>query len=144
VRISANASLAAINFALVATIVITGLIGRFLYGFLARARASRAREYAGLDVALPPQLVRPCRGLGDLIRLDVARRRLLRRAARERVFDPARAEALSRSIALASRISGLEVAERWFARWTLLHRPLSILLVGITTLHVLAHFAYAS
>jgi hypothetical protein len=36
------------------------------------------------------------------------------------------------------------VAERWFARWTLFHRPLAFLLLGITTLHVLAHFAYAA
>jgi hypothetical protein len=51
---------------------------------------------------------------------------------------------LRRSITLASWISTLEVADRWFSRWTILHRPLAILLFGITTTHVLAHFAYAT
>lgn len=83
VGISLHASLAAINFALVTLVVITGVIGRYLYGWVARARRDAAR-------------------------------------------------------------SALAVAERWFARWTLLHRPVAILLFSITTLHVLAHFAYAT
>jgi hypothetical protein len=91
IGVSPNASLAAVNFALVATIVITGLIGRYLYSLLHRVRVRAA----------------------------------------------------GRSITRASRIAALEAAERWLARWTLLHRPLAILLLGITTLHVLAHFAYA-
>ena len=37
----------------------------------------------------------------------------------------------------------LDIAERAFARWIVLHRPLAVLLLAITTLHVLAHFAYA-
>jgi hypothetical protein len=91
IGVSPSASLAAVNFALVATVVITGVLGRYLYGRIHRARV-RATGRSG------------------------------RRAARS---------------------SALEVAERWLARWTLLHRPLAILLLGITTLHVLAHFAYA-
>jgi hypothetical protein len=75
VGVSAKLELAAINFALVTIVVMTGLVGRYLFGLVAR-RSS--------------------------------------------------------------------VAERWFARWTLLHRPLAVLLLGITTLHVLAHFAYAA
>jgi hypothetical protein len=140
VGITAHASLAACNFALVATVVATGVFGRYLYGFIARARACRAAE---LGHALPPELVRECRGIVDLVRLDLARRRLLTALARDPYIDPMSAASARRQIALASRISGLEVADRWFSRWTLLHRPLSVLLVGITTLHVLAHFAYA-
>jgi len=92
VGVSPSASLAAVNFALVATVVITGVIGRYFYSLIHRARIHAAR----------------------------------------------------RSITRAPRIVALEVADRWFARWTLLHRPLAILLFGITTLHVLAHFAYAT
>jgi len=35
-------------------------------------------------------------------------------------------------------------ASPWFARWSLVHKPLSVVLLGITTLHVLAHYAYAT
>jgi hypothetical protein len=148
VGISMNASLAAVNFALVTLIVLTGVLGRYLYGFLPRARAGHAVACAELaralgPRALPPRLRRECRGLLDLVGLDVARRRALRALARDRAATPAHARAVRRSIALASRISALEVAERWFARWTLLHRPLALVVLGITILHVLAHFAYA-
>lgn len=71
-----DATLAAVNFAMVAIVVATGAIGRYLYGFLARARAERA--------------------------------------------------------------------VRWFSRWSLIHRPLAVLVFGITALHVLAHFVYAA
>ena len=45
---------------------------------------------------------------------------------------------------LARRLGHLEVAERWLSRWGLLHRPASLLLLALTTLHVLAHYAYAA
>jgi len=91
VGISAHASLAAINFSLVAIVVGTGIIGRYLYCLIPHARARATRG----------------------------------------------------SIALASRRIALDLAERGLSRWTLLHRPLAFLLLAITTLHVLAHFAYA-
>jgi hypothetical protein len=100
VGVSPSANLAAINFALVAAVVLTGLVGRYLYGLLPRARAADLAAYAAL-------------GGG-------------------------------RSRALAFRISALDVAERWFSRWTLLHRPLALVLLATTALHVLAHFAYAT
>ncbi len=133
IGITVNANLAAINFGLVALVVTTGLIGRYLYSFIPRARAGHAIALSELGHDDVPR--RECRGLVDLVRLDLQRRKLLR--------DPSLTPALRRSITLASRISALEVADRWFARWTLLHRPLSVLLLGITILHVLAHFAYA-
>jgi len=150
VGVSPRASLAAVNFALVATVVTTGVIGRYLYSLIPRARAGDALAYAELGatalrgMAPPAALRRECRGLADLVGLDLARRRLLRRVLRDPTVTPQRARAARRSILLASRISALELAERWFSRWTLLHRPLAILLLGITTLHVLAHFAYAT
>lgn len=149
VGIATRASLAAANFGLVALVVITGLVGRYCYGFLPRARAGRALAYAELeaglgDTVLPQGLRRECRGLLDLITLDFARRRALQDLARDRRMPPSRAHAVRRAIRLASSISALEVADRWFARWTVLHRPLAVLLLGITTLHVLAHFAYAT
>jgi hypothetical protein len=84
VGVSPRASLAAINFSLVAIVVGTGVVGRYLYGLIPRARA---------------------RATGGSL--------------------------------------ALELAERAFSRWTLLHRPLAFLLLAITALHVLAHFAYA-
>jgi hypothetical protein len=139
---SPSASLAAINFALVAVVVTTGLIGRYLYSLLPRARASDVLAYAELG----PSAIAPlpeCRGLCDLIGLDLERRRVLRELRRDPSLPADRARELGRSITLALRISALEVAERWFSRWTLLHRPLALLLLATTTLHVLAHFAYA-
>ena|SRR5438477_1740601 len=138
---SPSASLAAINFALVAIVVAAGVVGRYLYSLLPRARASDARAYAALGRWAP---LPECRGLCELIGLDLERRRRLRALRRDRSLAPDRARALRRSIALASRIAVLEVAERWFSRWTLLHRPLALLLLATTTLHILAHFAYAA
>ena len=80
VGISPRASLAAINFALVAVVVASGVAGRYVYGLVPR-------------------------GSGQL---------------------------------------ALALAERTLARWMVLHRPLSVLLLAITALHVLAHFAYAA
>lgn len=150
IGVSPNASLAAVNFALVATVVTTGIVGRYLYSLIPRVRAGDVRAYAELGapalhgMAPPAALRRECRGLVDLVVLDLARRRVLRHLLRDPAVTPERARAARRSILLASRISALEVADRWFSRWTLLHRPLAILLLGITTLHVLAHFAYAT
>jgi hypothetical protein len=86
IGVSPSASLAAINFALVAIVVTTGVVGRYFYSLLPRARVSDLVAYA----------------------------------------------------------AALEVAERWFSRWTLLHRPLAVVLAATTALHVLAHFAYAT
>jgi hypothetical protein len=77
--------LATIDFALVAIIVVSGAVGRYLYRRIPRARARAAQRSAVLDLA-----------------------------------------------------------ERWLSRWIVLHRPLSLLLLALTTLHVLAHFAYAA
>jgi hypothetical protein len=143
---SPSASLAAINFALVATVVLTGVIGRYLYSLIPRARASDERAYAALDPRLVQRVAPPreCRGLVDLIRMDLERRRRLRRLLRHPAVTAPRARALRRSIALAFRISAFDVADRWFSRWTLLHRPLAVLLLATTALHALAHFAYVA
>ena len=145
IGVSPSASLAAINFALVATVVVTGLIGRYLYSLIPRARASELRAYAELDPAARGGTVslRGCRGLFDLIALDLDRRRRLRALRRDPATTTGHARDARRSIALASRISALEVADRWFSRWTLLHRPLALVLLATTALHVIAHFAYA-
>ena len=149
VGVSPEPSLASINFALVSTIVATGLFGRFIYSLIPRARAEDAHAYAELGATLlrgltpPDALRRECRGVVDLIRLDLLRRRLLRPLLHDPTITPLHARAARRAILLASRISALEVAERWCARWILLHRPLAILLLAVTALHVLAHFAYA-
>ena len=90
VGITANASLAALNFALVTVVVITGIAGRYLYGYIAYARLAASVE----------------------------------RDSRWR--------------------TALELADRWLARWSIVHRPLAVVLLGITTLHVLAHYAYAT
>jgi hypothetical protein len=142
IGVSPSASLAALNFALVTVVVITGLFGRYLYGMIPRARLDRQRAHAAL--AADPLPARPCRGLIDLIRLDLARRRALRAIRRDPTLSRARARAAHHAHALAARISALEVAERWCSRWILLHRPLALLLLAITTMHVLAHFAYAA
>ncbi|HEY0194333.1 MAG TPA: hypothetical protein VGC42_24640 [Kofleriaceae bacterium] len=149
VGVSPQVTLAAVNFALVTTIVATGLFGRFIYNLIPRARAEDALAYAELGATVlrgmspPAALRRECRGVVDLIGLDLLRRRLLRQLLRDPAVTPIHARAARRSMLLASRISALEIAERWCSRWILLHRPLAFLLLGITALHVLAHFAYA-
>lgn len=148
IGISPNANLAALNFGLVSIVIASGITGRYLYSFIPRARTGQVIAHAELidmlgHMALPVALRRECHGLVDLIRLDRSRRRVWRELVASGA-GATRLEATRRSIVLASRISGLEVAERWFSRWTLFHRPLAFLLLGITCLHVLAHFAYAT
>jgi hypothetical protein len=140
---SPSASLAAINFALVATVVATGVIGRYLYSLLPRARHSDARAYAALGAGGRTTAIPACHGLRDLVARDLDRRRQLRALRRDPDRTPRRVRDEQLALALASRIAALEVAERWFSRWTLLHRPLAVVLLATTVLHVLAHFAYA-
>lgn len=147
IGVSPNPSLAAINFALVSTVIVSGLVGRYLYGFIPRARYGAAIEHASLLAALesrtvPALLDRPCRSLADLLRIERARRRELRIIANGAMGASER-RISERAITLAARIAGLDVAERWFSRWTLFHRPLAYLLLGVTVLHILAHYAYA-
>jgi hypothetical protein len=80
---SPHASVAVIDLALIAIIVVSGAVGRYVYRLVPRARTRARRSMA------------------------------------------------------------LEVAERTLARWPVLHRPLTVLVLALTTLHVLAHFAYA-
>jgi hypothetical protein len=86
VGLSPRPSLAAINFALVALVVATGVFGRYLYRLIPRAR---------------------------------------------------------HAVTGAAGRSALELADQVCARWIVLHRPVAVLLLAITALHVLAHFAYA-
>jgi hypothetical protein len=148
VGISMHAGLAAANFAIVAVVVSTGVVGRYLYTFIPRARNGYELAYAELGsylgaARLPRELTRECRGLTDMIALDLSRRAAMRRLERKSLTE-GQADALRRSIRIASWISALDVADRWFSRWSLIHRPLAMLLVGTTVLHVLAHFAYAT
>lgn len=84
--VARSASVAALSLAVVGGLVVTGLVGRYLYGWIPR---TRERLAGGWQRTL------------------------------------------------------LEVADRAVSRWVLVHRPLAALLLGLTTLHVLAHFAYA-
>lgn len=121
-------SVATIGLALVAVILLTGLAGRTCYGLLwsAQLEATRARAVLG---AAPR---RRCGGLPELLARArgslTAERGTLQREARR----------------LDLRLAALEVAELWCSRWALVHRPLAVLLAAVTTLHVLAHYAYAS
>lgn len=142
IGVSPSASLAALSFYGVAIVVMTGVVGRYLYGLLPRARAYELHVMA----ASVPGFVAPptCLGLMDLVRRDLRRRDALRAVRRDAALtDDERAAAL-RAIELATRIAVLEIAERYFARWTVLHRPLALVLLATTTLHVLAHFVYAA
>lgn len=149
VGVSLRPTLAALNVALLGVIVLSGLTGRYLYSLIwamqtasARAQEDLTRPLGGLAAGLTPP--RRCRGLVDLLRLDFARRHTLRRLRRDPQHTPLQLQAAGRAASLSLRQSALEVIERWLAGWTLLHRPLAFLLLAVTTLHVLAHFAYAA
>lgn len=120
-------SLAVLGLALVAALVATGLAGRTCYGLLWAAQLEGARAHAALGAAAR----RRCGGLPELMT-----RALAARAGREPALREARR--------LDLRLAALEVAELWCSRWALVHRPLAVLLAAIVTLHVLAHYAYAS
>lgn len=123
-------SLAMLGLATVAAIVLTGLAGRTCYGLLWIAQLEGARAHAALGVAAR----RRCRGLPEL----VAR-------ALPRPFPATeRGATLREARRLDLRLAVLEVAELWCSRWALVHRPLAVLLAAVVTLHVLAHYAYAS
>lgn len=121
-------SVAAIGLALVAALLLTGLAGRTCYGLLWAAQREVTQARAALGAA--PR--RRCSGLPELL-------------TRVRTsFTSAERGASSEARRLDLRLAALEVAELWCSRWALVHRPATVLLAAITTLHALAHYAYAS
>lgn len=146
VDLALHPTLAALNFAVVSVIVATGLAGRYCYGRVWAARAATTRALAALDPLAPAPAdtsPRRWRGLAGLGRLHLPRR-WRTEPERQRAPSSSRALATRHAVGLELRRSRLEIAERWLARWTLLHRPLAVLLLALTLLHVLAHFAYAT
>lgn len=118
-------SVAALGLALVAAILVTGLAGRTCYGLLWAAQ----QEVMEARAALGAGPHRRCSGLPELL---------------ARASFPSAERGVSSEARLDLRLAALEVAELWCSRWALVHRPLAVLLAAVTTLHVLAHYAYAS
>jgi hypothetical protein len=54
------------------------------------------------------------------------------------------AQAVRRRAQLTRKLSLLTAAERSFRYWHLLHKPLTFILLGVTVLHIVAHYIYAA
>ncbi|MSP58978.1 MAG: hypothetical protein EXR72_01325 [Myxococcales bacterium] len=52
--------------------------------------------------------------------------------------------ATRRRVMLARRLATFNAAERLFRGWTILHKPLTFILLGATILHVLGHYIYSA
>jgi hypothetical protein len=105
---------AGVNIVLLTVIVATGIFGRYLYGLLPKTHFELNQKLAMVEAeTMAPE--------GSM----------MRRLSDHRIDR----------LAQSARVAGY--AERWFSHWTLFHRPLSFLFLGVTFLHVLAHFVYA-
>jgi len=102
-------------------------------------------KFTALDVAAPSalsifSLVR------EHVRISIALFHL-RQRLRTQAGDPAVAELarIARArLRLSSRRDTLAAAARLFARWTWFHRPLTFILLGLTVLHIFAHYVYGA
>jgi hypothetical protein len=117
VGVQIDTGFASMNIIFVTVIVVSGLFGRYLYGRLPRTHFALTQRIAQATVLHDAELP----GASMLRSIS--------------------AKSMSR-LATTARVMGQ--AERWFSHWTLLHRPLAFFLLGVTFLHVLAHFLYAA
>jgi hypothetical protein len=117
VGINIDRRIASINLLLVTVVVASGIFGRYLYGLLPRTHHALSLRINELDDASADESMPG----GSMLRQ----------------------QSMHRMKRLSQGAKVISSAEKLFAHWTLLHRPLAFLVLGITFLHVLAHFVYA-
>lgn len=171
------ASIQALNIACVLVVVLSGMIGRYLYSLIPKAQSGERlsaleveRELSSLaaDAEPPTPALGSAMaslagtaaakggtvGLPRLIAEDAGARAALRdleralRDARRAGAEVARVDAFAaaarRRVLLSRRLVTLAAAERVFGGWTILHKPLTFILLGATLLHVLAHYMFGA
>ena len=146
------------NILCVGIVVASGIFGRYLYSQLPKSihgdRLSARQiedELAELAQAVraqspPPELAA---AVDQCAQANVSAGQALRdleRALRGPSSDELRefARIARRRVMLTRRLATLSSAEKVFRYWSILHKPLTFLLLAATLLHVLAHYVYAS
>ena len=104
------------NIICVAIVVASGIFGRYVYSLLPKSISGDRLSARQIEAELAE-----LQAAHQDVRGVVKRREMLER-----------------------RLKTLSSAERVFRYWTILHKPLTFILLAATVLHVLAHYIYAS
>jgi hypothetical protein len=104
------------NIICVAVVVLSGIFGRYVYSLLPKSISGDRLSTQQIEAE-----IRQLSAANQDVRAVVKRREMLQR-----------------------RLATLSSAERVFRYWTILHKPLTFILLAATVLHILAHYMYAS
>ena len=107
------------NIICVGVVVASGIFGRYLYSLLPKSISGDRLSARQIEAEL-----------AELAKMEGAKAEL-RAAQRRRDM-------------LQRRLATLSKAERVFRYWTILHKPLTFILLAATVLHILAHYMYSS
>jgi hypothetical protein len=153
-------------------VVASGMFGRYLFAMLPKSitgerltvheveaellaltpkiDAERA-AHPGVEKALVEwELMKPITGkmtFGQLVSEDLRTRKVVRHlesALKAGGEVGEFAGAIRRRAQLTRKLSLLTAAERAFRYWHVLHKPLTFILLGVTVLHIVAHYIYAA
>ncbi len=165
-------NISGITIAMTLVVVASGLFGRYLFSLLPKGVSGerlsaveiereiderRTEVAARLEAHGDPRWgdVFAPRGEGNarlrlaqLVREDLRARRAVRELAAlvDGKDEAGRAllAAVRRRALLERRLATLGTAERLFRNWTILHKPLTFVLLGAVLLHVFAHYLFAA
>jgi len=112
-------NLSGLTLAMTLVVVASGLFGRYLFSHLPKSVSGERLTKQEIEREI------------DALRGDDEQHAALKAAVRRRDY-------------LIRRLATLERAERLFRNWTILHKPLTFLLLGTVILHIYAHYVYAA
>jgi len=107
------------NIICVYVVVASGIFGRYVYSLLPKSISGDRLSARQIEAELAE--LGKMEGAEAEMRAVMRRRDMLRR-----------------------RLATLSKAERVFRYWTILHKPLTFILLAATLLHILAHYMYSS
>src|SRR5688572_30518482 len=120
-HLSTLTNISGLTFALTLVVVCSGIFGRYLFAQLPKSISGERLSAAQVGEELA--VLRALGGAADAAALH---------------------QVESRRASLERRLARLTRAERLFRNWTLLHKPLTFLLLAAVLLHVFAHYVYAA
>jgi len=112
-------NLSGLTFGMTLLVVASGLFGRYLFSLLPKGVSGDRLSKQQIEAEI------------EALRGEEDQHQALRDAVRRREY-------------LLKRLATLEKAERLFRNWTILHKPLTFVLLGTVVLHVYAHYVYAA
>lgn len=127
IHLRSLANLSGLTLAITLVVVASGLFGRYLFSKLPKSISGERLSAIEIECELAQLRAE----------VDQSPEQADARSA-------ALAAAIRRRDLLELRLTTLARAERLFRNWTLLHKPLTFLLLGAVLLHIYAHYVFAA